>query len=210
MPRLTLSCPAGLRRRAIRTARLAWLTLERTPLAPLLRAEVVRRAKARITVMPAEQVLALLDALAAAGAGAWVAGGWGVDALTGRQSRAHYDLDLLIDAASGDHVTVADALARHGYRKGESEHNPGLPMPWRHVWRHDEGFSVEVLPVMVREPPFNWPSRSAFAVGSIGGRRVPCLSATLQLTLHTGYPPRDVDATDTGLLRAYLDRVSGT
>jgi len=43
-------------------------------------------------------VLAILGTLEATGTRLWVAGGWGVDALVGRQTRAHRDLDLLVDA----------------------------------------------------------------------------------------------------------------
>jgi lincosamide nucleotidyltransferase A/C/D/E len=42
-------------------------------------------------------VLAVLDALAHAGCRAWVGGGWGVDALVGRPTRSHRDLDLAIE-----------------------------------------------------------------------------------------------------------------
>jgi lincosamide nucleotidyltransferase A/C/D/E len=165
--------------------------------------------------MPAAQVLTLLDLVEAAGIQAWVAGGWGVDALAGRQTRQHYDLDLLIGDEPGEYEKVTAVLAREGFRKAETECNPGLPMPWRHAWRHDQGHSVEVLPVVLRDPPFSWPATAAeadpepFTVGSIDGRPVPCLSAALQLTLHTGYPPRPVDQTDTGVLRACQDRLSG-
>src|SRR5436305_13032130 len=63
--------------------------------------------------MSAAEVLAVLDALAAAGCPAWIGGGWGVDALAGRQTRSHRDLDLAIDAA-GETAALA-ALAARGY-----------------------------------------------------------------------------------------------
>src|SRR3954462_9576165 len=52
--------------------------------------------------MSAAEVLRVLAVLERA----WVAGGWGVDALVGEQTREHRDLDLAIDA-DGE----ADALA---------------------------------------------------------------------------------------------------
>jgi len=42
--------------------------------------------------MEQDEVHAVLDALGTAGIPTWVAGGWGVDALAGRQTRAHRDL----------------------------------------------------------------------------------------------------------------------
>jgi lincosamide nucleotidyltransferase A/C/D/E len=47
----------------------------------------------------AEDVIQVLDALDAAGVRHWVAGGWGIAALVGRQTRQHRDLDLAVDAA---------------------------------------------------------------------------------------------------------------
>jgi len=193
----------------VRAARAAYLGIERSPLAPLLRLPGVQRLKARITYMPAARVLALLDLLDAAGVRAWVAGGWGVDALAGRQTRRHYDLDVLISEESGDLDRVARVLSREGFRLAESQCNPGLAMPWRYLWQHDDGSSVEVLPVALRDPPFST-AAGPFTHGTIDGRPVACLSAALQLTLHSGYPPRDVDVTDTDLLRAHLDQAGGT
>jgi lincosamide nucleotidyltransferase A/C/D/E len=208
----------SLRRWAVRAARRGYVGIERTPLASLLRVPALQRLKARVTYIPASQVRALLDHLDAAGVHAWVAGGWGVDALAGRQNRRHYDLDLVINDDPGVYAGVTAILARVGFRHTGSECNPGLPMPWRHVWQHDDGYSVEVLPVALHDPPFSVPRSRApesgtqppFAQGSIDGRPVPCLSARLQLVLHTGYPPRQVDAFDTGVLRAHLDHAEGT
>jgi len=50
-------------------------------------------------------VLAALDAV---GLRAFVAGGWGVDALIGRQTRVHRDLDLALDLT---HATLERALS---------------------------------------------------------------------------------------------------
>jgi len=209
----------SLHRLAVRAARAGYIGVERTPLAPLLRIPAVQRLKARVTYMPASQVLEVLGQLDAAGVRAWVAGGWGVDALAGRQNRRHYDLDLVINDDRGVYGDVTDVLARAGFRHTGSECNPALPMPWRHVWQHDGGYSVEVLPVALHDPPFSVPRSGtsapsapqlSFAVGTIDGWPVPCLSARLQLILHTGYPPREVDAFDTHVLRAHLDHAGGT
>jgi lincosamide nucleotidyltransferase A/C/D/E len=63
--------------------------------------------------------------------------------------------------------------------------------------------------VALHEPPFQaapageQPTSGAapFVSGLIDGRPVPCLSAAFQLAMHEGYPPRDTDARDIGLLR---------
>ena len=60
-----------------------------------------------------DAVLEVLTALEDAPCRAWIAGGWGVDALAGRQTREHRDLDLAIDAA--DEATTLSTLSRLGY-----------------------------------------------------------------------------------------------
>ena len=64
--------------------------------------------------MPSSEVLAVLEDLGSARCRVWVGGGWGVDALVGRQTRAHRDLDLAVDAE--DEGRALAALARRGYR----------------------------------------------------------------------------------------------
>ncbi|MBO0731850.1 MAG: hypothetical protein J2P57_21505, partial [Acidimicrobiaceae bacterium] len=54
--------------------------------------------------MRADEVLGVLDRLDERGIDAWVDGGWGVDALIGRQTREHDDLDLVVDMKAVDRV----------------------------------------------------------------------------------------------------------
>lgn len=49
--------------------------------------------------MQAEQVVELFDAFAREGFRTWASGGWAVDALVGRETRPHRDLDIAVDAA---------------------------------------------------------------------------------------------------------------
>jgi Aminoglycoside-2''-adenylyltransferase len=63
--------------------------------------------------MSLQEVLAVLDALASSDCRVWVAGGWGVDALFGRQTRAHRDLDLAVDARHM--ATAIQILEGRGY-----------------------------------------------------------------------------------------------
>jgi len=63
--------------------------------------------------MQVAEVLEVLADLCGAGCRIWVAGGWGVDALVGHQTRPHRDMDLAVDA---DHEAAAIAtLERRGY-----------------------------------------------------------------------------------------------
>lgn len=63
--------------------------------------------------MQVDEVHAVLDALDGVGCRAWVSGGWGVDALVGRQTRVHRDLDLAVDADLQE--AALGALGHLGY-----------------------------------------------------------------------------------------------
>jgi lincosamide nucleotidyltransferase A/C/D/E len=155
--------------------------------------------------MEASQALGLLDRLSDAGIRAWVAGGWAVDAVVGRQTRHHGDLDLAVDASQLDALRAL--LAEEGFV---------LTVDWlpsRAELTAADGRRVDVHPVEFRTdgsglqaglngPGFEYPA-DGFATGTIDGRTVPCLSVPLQLRFREGYPPRDVDIHDLALLRAH-------
>src|SRR3954454_15121378 len=63
--------------------------------------------------MRLRSVVEVLEVLERAECRSWVAGGWGVDALVGRQTREHRDLDLAIDGEQ--EASALAALRRLGY-----------------------------------------------------------------------------------------------
>lgn len=142
-----------------------------------------------------EIVLEVLDRLAERRITVWIDGGWGVDALVDRQTRAHSDLDLVI--AQGDCPSAAAALADRGYAHDESA-EPGLPS--RIVLRDPAGHQVDLHPIVVDERGNGWqplgggawgayPAEGLTASGTIADREVRCLTPELQLRHHLGYPP---------------------
>ncbi|WP_405388308.1 hypothetical protein OG596_10310 [Streptomyces sp. NBC_01102] len=81
-------------------------------------------------MMPRNDVLAILSVLRRAGADVVIAGGWGIDALLGEETREHRDLDLLhvreqepaVDRAGREcagGLTEERAVARATYEKAE-------------------------------------------------------------------------------------------
>ncbi len=148
--------------------------------------------------MPAGEVLAVLEALTGAGyARVWVAGGWGVDALVGNQSRAHRDLDLAVDVTDQPTgVDLTEALAALGGRgyAVESDWRPSRVEVTASRWRW-----VDLHPVVFDErgigwqadlaglAPFSYPPE-ALTCGVIADRDVDCLSVGQQLRFHSGYP----------------------
>lgn len=157
--------------------------------------------------MSATDVLRLLEVVDSLGCRAWVTGGWGVDALAGRQTRVHRDLDLAFDA--NHEAVVLEALTCLGYI---------LETDWRPVRLElaaGGSARVDLHPVTLDERgdglqagldgrTFSYPS-SSLVVGQIAGRPVRCISIAKQLEFHEGYHPRDVDLADLALL-ATLDR----
>jgi lincosamide nucleotidyltransferase A/C/D/E len=154
------------------------------------------------------EVLGVLADLTEAGCSVWVAGGWGVDSLVGRQTRLHRDLDLALDA--GNETVALRALELRGYR---------VETDWRPVRVElvAEGRGrVDVHPVVFdaaghgRQADlggghFDY-SPEAFDQGALGGVPVPCLSRDQQLLFHTGYQPRAIDLLDLALLERTLPR----
>jgi lincosamide nucleotidyltransferase A/C/D/E len=208
---------AGLRlwarRRVVPAARAVYTRVERSPLAFLLRVPLVQRLKSRVTYVPEERVTEVMDAIDAAGVRCWLAGGWGIDALLGRETRRHHDLDLVIGDVPDDVARLEQVLAGEGFLLRVRELNPGLLMPVRIAWQDDRGCSVEVMPVDLGKPPFGGTAEGAgeprFTRGTVGGRDVPCLSASLQFALHEGYDIRGIDRTDMAALRTYVRRTEG-
>jgi lincosamide nucleotidyltransferase A/C/D/E len=154
--------------------------------------------------MTTADVLAVLDVLSRAGCRAWVGGGWGVDALVGRQTRVDRDLDLALDA---DHeVAALQALGLLGFEV-ETDWRPVrvelVAAASRWVDLHPVVFDAEGngRQADVDGGHFEYP-RDCFSAGSIGGVAVPCLSVDQQLRFHAGYRPRDDDRHDLALLHS--------
>jgi lincosamide nucleotidyltransferase A/C/D/E len=154
--------------------------------------------------MRAEDVIEVLDSLDGAGVRHWMGGGWGVDALAGRQTREHRDLDLAVDADDLDRCLRV--LGQLGY-VAETDW-----LPVRIELRAPGARWVDVHPVRFsadghgRQPDldgghFDYPP-AAFTTGSIGGRLVGCLSARQQRRFRAGYEHRSQDIHDLAVLDA--------
>ena len=155
--------------------------------------------------MPAEEVLAVVDWLEARGAVHVITGGWAVDALVGRATRPHRDLDVIVEAGACDQLSqwlrgrgyqvVVDWLPiRVELRRGRC----GVDLhPMKVDGRGDgvqAGFGTQVFE-----------HRAADRTrGRIGGRRVVVATAARLMELHRGYEPRPEDLHDIALLRRLL------
>ena len=158
--------------------------------------------------MNLRQVLAILDIADELALTMFIAGGWGVDALVGHQTRSHNDLDVSLETAEAEllEATVADL----GFE---------LVVDWspgRRAWQHPDGREIDVHPLDLDENGsyrltthdgqiFEMPPGS-YVTGTIGDRPVQCLAVHKQLEYHQGYEPADKDLHDL----AILQRLAGT
>jgi len=144
--------------------------------------------------MSLPDTMRVLDAVEAAGAQVWLAGGWGVDALLGEPTRRHHDLDLVLDAQRDDEDRARAALADVGIEHPIPDVEAAPTLPNLEKVRDDAGHIVDLLPV----DPATLPAADGdpFATGMLDGRPVRCLSAPVQVALHCGYEPRPADRHD--------------
>ncbi len=165
--------------------------------------------------MSPEEVCRVVDAFDAAGLRFWLVGGWGVDALSGIQHRSHDDLDIALEDFDRDHFEAREALATLGYRMVKSELDDSVQMPHRSTFRDGHGHEVELVslawPRLAAElgqtppPAAGGPlpgalARVVEAQGTVAGRRVPCVSASVQRFLLTDIRLRPVHHPDLRVL----------
>jgi lincosamide nucleotidyltransferase A/C/D/E len=152
--------------------------------------------------MRSDEVLLVLDRLAAEGMIAWVDGGWGVDALLEQQTRDHSDLDLVIDTAAIPRFKAA--LLAQGFEVVRDW------LPTAIAFKHPDGRAIDLHPVELTrdgggdqiqldgQTRFHY---NAPTCGSIGDRRVACCTVETQVASHVGYEPNEHDFADMGALR---------
>ena len=138
--------------------------------------------------MNSTTVLYVLDLLATVGVPVWLDGGWGVDALLGRITRSHDDLDLVLTL--DDLTRVVEVLVRNGFGVEEEElgrvvlgHADHGRVDLHPVTFDPRGNAVQVQlaasPVVYR--------RDGFVSGRILGHTVACFSADVQVFARLGH-----------------------
>ena len=177
-----------------------------------------------MTRATAEDVIELYSGLRAEGVRVWVDGGWGIDALLGRQTRPHKDFDAI--AAFEDLPALTRLLHSRGFAlKLIWEENRWAPSSELLALIGRSRPAVEAATAFVledglgRELDFHvvrfderghwvpawdsdlvFPAEAFAGVGTIGGTRVRCLSAEMQMRTHTGYALKVSDIHDLRLL----------
>jgi len=153
--------------------------------------------------MSAEDAGVILDRVAGAGLSVWVDGGWAIDAVAGRQTRPHDDLDLV--ARLEEIPALERELAALGYERAGG----APPMSFESV--DADGRQVDVHPIaddgayVMRDGGiWHYPVDGLEGRGTIGGRPVRCLTVEAQLYCRSGYDPVDPEkhARDLALLES--------
>src|SRR5262249_54397107 len=137
--------------------------------------------------MRADQVASLYRDMEANGIELWLLGGWGVDALLGRQTRQHHDLDVLVELSTLERFRRR--LAELGFEfayvwEGE---NPWIgDQPTAFVYAHPDGHEIDTH-VVRREADGTfamlWTATHAIAslglagLGVVDGCAVRCLTS---------------------------------
>ena len=126
-------------------------------------------------------------------------GGWAVDALLGRQTRPHQDLDVAV--LHKDVPKIRALLEARGYRD----------VPRDDTWECNfvlgdgQGRLFDLHSCTFDDAGNNifgvkYPSDSWSGSGSIDGHAVRCISPEWLVKFHTGYPLDEQDYHDVGLL----------
>lgn len=118
----------------------------------------------------------------------YIDGGWGVDALMGRQTREHSDLDIAVHSKDNDKLRML--LIKNGYneiqRTDSSEFMYAMTKEGVvvdiHVFEYDEnGRNIYGI---------DYPFGSLTGKGVIDGQEVLCIAPSFQFRFKTGYEPK--------------------
>ena len=151
-----------------------------------------------------DRVIKLYKMLSDRGIDIWLDGGWGVDALLGKQTRPHFDLDLIVEEK---HVKrLRDLLKDIGFdqiERGDDSH-------WNFVLANKLGHLIDMHVIVFDENKNGaygpaergvfYPAEALLGQGDIGGFKVRCLTPEYQIASRSGYKLTNKDINDVDAL----------
>jgi len=134
------------------------------------------------------------------GVDVWIEGSWGVNALVGRQTRPHNDIDIFIQKK--DTEAFIEMLRSNGYRETKMEFTTDDHTVWSEA--HDSTVDLHLFELaeagtLCFENEI-YPPDIFDGKGTIGEITVRCLTAEAQLLYHQGYEHDEKDIHDVLLL----------
>jgi lincosamide nucleotidyltransferase A/C/D/E len=130
----------------------------------------------------------------------WIDGGWGVDALLGKQTRFHKDLDIVIQKK--DIPAFMRLLKAQEYKEIKLD----IAQPHNIVLADDCSHEIDVHVIVLNEngdgmygPVENgvvFPAASLTGKGKIGNLEVNCISPEYVVKFHSGYELKEKDCKD--------------
>lgn len=152
------------------------------------------------SVMSAADAVALYQGLEAHGVRIWIDGGWGVDALLGKQTRPHDDLDIVIQEK--------DLAAMRSFLEAEGmcDSPRSDTRAWNFVLADARGRKIDIHVIVLdndgngiygpRQNGQSYPASALQAQGTIAGVSVRCTSPEFQMKSRTSFALRDHDYRD--------------
>jgi lincosamide nucleotidyltransferase A/C/D/E len=147
-----------------------------------------------IELMEANAVQEIYNDLQSHGIKVWIDGGWCVDALLGKQTRPHPDLDIAVD--HNQESLLKEWLAQNYYQEIHKDDSS--------VWNYVMTNGLNTIDVHVFK--FNdkhentygiaYPYGSLTGQGVIAGHTVRCISPEWMFRFKTAYKPADKDLRD--------------
>ena len=149
------------------------------------------------TSMPLECVVDFVIQMKNLNVKVWIDGGWGVDALLGKQTRPHGDLDIAIEYK--DVEKALQLLKMQGYKEIRRDNE------WNFVVGDDLGHEIDFHIFVFDDQGkivdgLKYPEESLTGTGIIGDCVVACISPHHLVQFHTDYPLRKSDYHDVSLL----------
>ena len=146
-------------------------------------------------MITADSVLAIFTWLKENGITIWIDGGWSVDALIGKQTREHDDLDIAVHRK--DNVKLRKLLESNGY----TEEKRFDSSEFMYVMVSEPGISIDVHVFEYDKDRNNtygikYPFGSLTGTGTINGQSVNCIDPAFMLQFKTGYEPKEKDLMD--------------
>lgn len=150
-------------------------------------------------VMTSQDVADMYEELARRGIRIWIDGGWAVDALLGKETRVHGDLDIAIQYK--DVPMFRSFLESHGWSEVERDEEK----KWNFVLGDGKGREIDVHAFTFGEDGHivesdEYPEGSLSGTGTIGGIEVRCVAPEHLIAFHLRHEPREKDYQDVVLL----------